>query len=122
MRLSVHPESKSKVVKTKKKRKHRNGKRRKRVVNQTHFIVTGVWASAALPADQVFDVQQQRADGSWMTVRDGTAALSGQFDVGTAAGKTVGFRARVRRGNDPIAASGLVARGDGRHRLAAATT
>jgi plastocyanin len=66
--------------------------------------VVAVWSEVALPAGQVFDVEKRRGGGDWKTVRDGTRDLRGRFAAQQ--GKAFRFRARVRKADDPDAASG----------------
>jgi plastocyanin len=68
------------------------------------FRVIAVWSDTQLPDGQVFDVQKRKGGGAWKTVRNGIAKLRGRFAA--AEGQKLGFRARVRRADDPETASG----------------
>jgi plastocyanin len=101
MRLSSKPVTRTRVVK--KKRGHGRKGKRKRKIRVPGSEITAVWGTAALPADQVFDVQMQQG-GGWKTVRDGVTQLVGAFDGGKR-GTMSSFRARVRRDTDPASSS-----------------
>jgi hypothetical protein len=68
------------------------------------FGVSAIWSKQALPAGQVFDVQERIGGGPWRTVRDGVRGLQGSFAA--RGGQLLSFRARVRRTTAPTASSG----------------
>jgi plastocyanin len=68
------------------------------------FVVSAVWSKLALPAGQVFDVQERIGAGPWKTVRNGVRGLEGSFAGHD--GQFLSFRARVRRTTAPTASSG----------------
>jgi len=68
------------------------------------LLVKAIWSRLALPAGQVFDVQERIGAGPWRTVRDGVRGREGSF--ADRDGQLLGFRARVRRTTAPTASSG----------------
>lgn len=67
------------------------------------FLVNAVWSKTALPAGQVFDVQERIGARAWKTVRNGVRGRQGSF--AGRGGQLLSFRARVRRTTAPTASS-----------------
>jgi plastocyanin len=77
---------------------------RGRVARGTSLRIRAIWARAALPSGQRFDVQRRIGGGSWRSVRGGTRATGGRFAA--VADKVNAFRARIRRAGASGGASG----------------
>jgi plastocyanin len=73
--------------------KRRDRRTGKRVVR---YFVLATWSHAALPGNQVSQIQRRRGGGPWIVVRGGTRSLNGQFPGGRK-GTVWSFRARVMR-------------------------
>jgi plastocyanin len=73
-------------------------------VRKKHYMATVVWAQIAPDAGEVFDLQEKIGGNDWQTVRSGTTGLRATFTLPT--GKRFSFRSRLRKADDPTAASG----------------
>lgn len=83
--------------------KARRGHKRPKAVRKTIATITMRWDADPVAAGMAFDVQRRQPGRAWTTLADGTTAASSTFR--TTPGRTWEIRARLRKADDPGAAT-----------------